>query len=224
VPPGPDLSRIPLDRTGAAALADAAIGQVFVHSSQGAGKKYAVALAGGLADVTQVQADLLLADPANPNRRGRPTELSQADYGQAAKADPIDTSAVPATTPRLVAPPAGGGMCVSYADGGAPAVGVAGSLAPAPGEARAGGVWQGTVVADWVRVPPGRGAVVEASGALAVVTDQGVRYPVPSLEVLAMLGYAGVRPTSLPAAVLSLLPGGRVLDPAAARTPAPLTD
>jgi type VII secretion protein EccB len=237
LPPAPDLRRIPLDRTGGSALSGAEIGQVFVHTSQGAGKKYAVAVAGGLADITQVQADLLLADPDNPNPRGRPSTLSQADYGRAPKADPLETSAAPAATPKLVTPAAGGGVCASYADGaGAPDVTLVRALAPARGEARAGGVWQGTVVADWVRVPPGHGAVVEAVaaptagapggagasvGALAVVTDQGVRYPVPSADVLAMLGYSGVRPVRLPASVVALLPGGRSLDPADARAPAP---
>ena len=56
------------------------------------------------------------------------------------------------------------------------------------------------------------------------MTDQGVRYPVTSADVLPMLGYAGVRPTRLPAAVVALLPGGRALDPTAATAPAPLTD
>jgi hypothetical protein len=78
-----------------------------------------------------------------------------------------------------------------------------------------------------VVVPPGRGAVVESlaapgspNGALALVTDQGVRYPVPSTEVLATLGYAGVRPQRLPAALVALIPAGPALDPAAAVLPA----
>jgi hypothetical protein len=80
-----------------------------------------------------------------------------------------------------------------------------------------------------VSLPPGRGAVVSSraapdvtDGVLYLVTDLGVRYQVPSPDVLAMLGYAGVKPVPLPAEVVALLPTGPGLNPQAAR--APLTD
>jgi hypothetical protein len=81
------------------------------------------------------------------------------------------------------------------------------------------------VRADRVVVEPGRGAVVAAQpapgapGTLSVVSELGIRYPVPSAEVLAALGYGGVRPVALPAGLVSLLPVGPALDPSAARTP-----
>ena len=83
-----------------------------------------------------------------------------------------------------------------------------------------------TAPVDWVAVPPGRGALVEAlagptatEGPLAVVSDLGQRFPLASREVLVPLGYASVRPVRLPAAVVALLPAGRTLDPAAALHP-----
>jgi hypothetical protein len=79
---------------------------------------------------------------------------------------------------------------------------------------------------DWIAVPPGRGVVVQsvasptaAGGALAVVSDLGQRFAVPDAEVLGSLGYAGVTPLRLPAAVVALVPAGRALDPAAAGLP-----
>jgi hypothetical protein len=48
----------------------------------------------------------------------------------------------------------------------------------------------------------------------------GVRYAVPSREVLSMLGYGSVRPVRMPASLVSLLPSGHALDPDAARAPA----
>jgi hypothetical protein len=75
--------------------------------------------------------------------------------------------------------------------------------------------------ADRVVVEPGRGAVVSAvPGALSVVSEMGIRYPVPGADVLAMLGYEGVSPVRIPSNVVTLLPAGPVLDPVTARTPA----
>jgi hypothetical protein len=77
------------------------------------------------------------------------------------------------------------------------------------------------VAADRVMVEPGRGAVVSAvPGALSVVSELGIRYPLPNADVLTMLGYAGVNPVRMPSSVVSLLPVGPALDPVAARTPA----
>ena len=74
-------------------------------------------------------------------------------------------------------------------------------------------------------MPPGRGALVEAlagpnspTGTLALVTDLGTRFPVPSRDVLATLGYAGATPQRLPGGLLALLPSGPALDPAALTT------
>jgi hypothetical protein len=57
-------------------------------------------------------------------------------------------------------------------------------------------------------------------GALSVVSELGTRYPVPSADVLTMLGYGGVTPVRIPSGVVALLPVGPALDPVAARTPA----
>ncbi|PWR16773.1 type VII secretion protein EccB, partial [Micromonospora sicca] len=83
---------------------------------------------------------------------------------------------------------------------------------------------RGGVRADQVVVEPGRGAVVESAaapgasgGAVSVVTDLGRRYVLADGAVLGMLGYSGVRPVRLPASLVSLVPAGSPLDPAAAR-------
>ena len=139
---------------------------------------------------------------------------------------PAGEAAPPATTPELV-PPADA-LCATFADGGGPPeIASLPAVPPRDGELRAPAVASpATAAADWILVPPGRGAVVEAlagpgapNGALSLVTDLGLRYPVPSRDVLAMLGYANVRPGRLPAAVVALLPTGRALDPSAAVRP-----
>lgn len=86
---------------------------------------------------------------------------------------------------------------------------------------------EGVRLADWVLVPPGQLAVVRAIasddtdiGAYHLVTDLGLRYPVPSAEVLMMLGYTPQDAVEVPAALVHRIPAGPTLDPAAARLPA----
>ncbi|GAA1736412.1 type VII secretion protein EccB [Luedemannella helvata] len=232
IPPGPDLASLTVPDAGhPAAFGRALVGQVLKYESLTGSVQFLLALADGLAPITPVQAGLLLGNGVNTS--GRATEITVGEYDRARKAAPFTPGAgpdLPAAVPRLAR--VAGGLCASFVDDRtAPEVVVWQGPPVAPGEARTGGVWQGAVVADAVRVAPGRGAVVEAAsapgaagGALAVVTDQGVRYAVPSADALAALGYSGVRPTRLPAALVALIPGGPALDPVAAAKPATLAD
>jgi type VII secretion protein EccB len=74
-----------------------------------------------------------------------------------------------------------------------------------------------------VYVPPGRGAVVTAVGATQspatryLITDHGIRFPVPDESVLRTLGLGGTA-QAVPSALVALLPLGPVLDPAKAGT------
>jgi type VII secretion protein EccB len=75
-----------------------------------------------------------------------------------------------------------------------------------------------------VYVPPGRGAVVAAVSSTQslsaapryLITDEGIRFPVPSESVLRLLGLGGMA-RAVPSALVSLLPVGPTLDPAKAR-------
>jgi hypothetical protein len=88
------------------------------------------------------------------------------------------------------------------------------------------------LTADRVAVPGGHGALLRtapapgsaAPGTIYLLTDQGIKYPLPAEStdrVQAALGYRGVRPTPVPAAVLALIPTGAALDPVAATVLAP---
>ncbi|MFI1996767.1 type VII secretion protein EccB [Actinoplanes sp. NPDC020271] len=67
---------------------------------------------------------------------------------------------------------------------------------------------------DAVHVPRGKGAVVTATtGAVHLVTDDGRGFPLASAELLPRLGYPDVKPVTVPAEVLALLPAGPLLDP-----------
>ena len=233
---GADLARIAVADRGkkSTRVPGARNGEVFVVENQGGSRQYAVATRDGLAPVTQVQADILITDPATVELLGqtKPRPLGQGEYASIPKARelvPGGELAAPAATPALAKPAGGGGVCTVVRDASGPAeVRVDVPVPPAadavPTGSRTG---TGTVLVDRVLVPPGRGAVVEAlaspqapGGALSVVTDLGTRHEVSGVEVLAMLGFSGVRPLRLPAGLVALLPAGRALDPAAARSPA----
>jgi type VII secretion protein EccB len=224
VPAGPDLTRVRLpDAGGPSAVPDARVGQVFVVETQGGNRQYAVATRDGLAEVTQVQADLLFADPDFAWLGGRPRPLNPAEYARWRPRPLPGPAGAPATTPSLVPLAPGGGVCASVDAGGA-AVGTTAAAPGAPGEVR---VTPGDRLAvDWIAVAPGHGAVVEQlagpaapSGPLALITDAGRRFPVPSVQVLSVLGYDGVRPQRLPSGLTGLVPAGEALDPQRARTP-----
>jgi hypothetical protein len=77
-----------------------------------------------------------------------------------------------------------------------------------------------------VVIQPGFGALVEAlpspsapSGTLNLVTDLGVRYPLSSTDVPAMLGYGSATPVRLPVSLVVRLPSGPALDPESAKRP-----
>jgi type VII secretion protein EccB len=230
IPVGQEIGPVRLPEGGETSIVEGRkVGTVFVVQNQGGEREYVVALAAGVAQITQVQADLLLTDPANG--LGGAVQMTQAQYASVPKVQslvPKGDVVGPQTTPALAEPVAGGGVCVSFVDDArVPQLGLAPVADSGVGEVRVPGGAGAAATVDWVAVPPGRGVLVESltsartPGAIALVSDLGIRFPLPSPEVLTTLGYGGVRPVRLPSALVTLLPVGNALDPAAALTPAP---
>jgi type VII secretion protein EccB len=227
LPAGPDMRLLSIPGRGgrSPAVPGAKIGQVYSFMVSGV-TQHAVVLADGLADITEAQAALLAVDPdtpPGPNPDG--SSLKPPDYQSATRSKAGLTQAPPfATRPEIRE--ATNSVCVSvHGEKGADEVRLDASLpdsiAPTATAARTA---RGALLADLVSVPPGRGALVEAvaapgdpSGALSIVTDLGVRYPLASRDLAAKLGYRGVSPLRMPAEIVSLLPSGPALDPAAAQ-------
>ncbi|MEU0548603.1 type VII secretion protein EccB [Micromonospora sp. NPDC005979] len=223
LPAGVDLAppQLPGEGRPSARVPGATIGQVYLVRNSGGGRQYAVALDDGLAGITELQAGLLLArtgqGESEPMTLGRFAALpTMPDLA------PSGPTAPPPAPPRLAATDEAA-ICARVGDDDAGEVrwGVhLPDLAAVPRTAPSGGA----ALADHVVVQPGGGAVVEAAaapgasgGAVSVVTDLGRRYVLADREVLAMLGYRDVRPVRLPAGLVSLVPAGATLDPAAAR-------
>lgn len=214
------------------------VGQLFKVSDSvtgtGAGEQYQVVHSDGLAPLTLTGAALLLADPdtrkAYPGTQVAALPLTPAGLAAAPRSRTVSVNPrLPATPPEPAEVGAGEAPCVRLTMGAAgPAVAVGvGSAETAGGTTPSTGVADQRL-ADRVVVEPGAGLLLRdqpapgiAGGALSLLVDTGVRYPLPSGDVVDKLGYRAVTPTPVPAALLTLIPVGPALDPEAARATVP---
>jgi type VII secretion protein EccB len=241
VPQGPDLAAPPLLRIGSAGPRVAGqrtrVGQVLTTGKGGgptgpggSGPFYLVE-PGGLAPLSVVQADLMLADPIMrtlyPNGRpGAKSVPAAAVAGVRGLQAPAGANELPSRPPPLlnVAPNIAGVCAVYTADGnGSPTIRTLtvppSAMPTAPPVPLTGPL--GAPVANQVRIAGGNGLVAEALGqspgaTVFVITSQGIKYPLTDLSLLSSLGLAGVAPVRVPGAVLSLLRTGPTLDQQAA--------
>ncbi|SDT74593.1 type VII secretion protein EccB [Actinoplanes derwentensis] len=207
------------------------IGQVLQASVPGAAAEYYLVLADGLLPITPTVARLVVTDPgtakAYPGAVAEPIPVSAAAVVSAARsATLLPVAGLPDTPPKLATGLSGGrSWCarMTFDAGRGPTV----TLSTVD-SATVTGVTTGATdsrVADMVQVPPGSGVLVAGqaapgvpSGTTYLITDLGIRYPLPSAEVVAALGYEGVATVPVPTTVLAMLPSGPSLDPEAART------
>ncbi len=228
VPAGTDLGRVNVPGKGTSKVDDLAVGTVVRVDTPGVGLQNYLVLADGLAPITQLQANLLASDAAQ-TRTETPTWFAAQPRSGVSMAPGDGRAALPDEPPALVASADNTATCGVFDDAsGVPQI-VVNAAVPNADAASVTGAQSatGAVLADRVSVAPGRGALVSAvasadasSGTLCLVTDLGTVYPITGPEVLPMLGYEGVTPLRVPAALVELLPQGRALDPDAARAPA----
>jgi type VII secretion protein EccB len=241
MPAGPDLA--PPDVPGRGTNGQSVggkptvVGQVFKATGLVGDdeNQFFVMRADGLSPLTQVGAALALADPKTAAAyRGASVEalplnagaLSAAPRSQYASID----RALPARPPQLVDVGDRDAPCVRLRmklDGALFQLGI-GAAEPATGPGNGNGNGNG-MLADRVTVEPGAGLLVRdqpapgvTDGAVFLVVDIGVRFPLIKQDVVANLGYRDVNPVPVPGPLLSLLPVGPVLDPDAARASVPV--
>jgi type VII secretion protein EccB len=246
VPVGPDLRLITVPRAGTdgpqVGSRNTRVGQVLAATTVGAEDRYYLVRADGIVAISQTEAALVLSNPANraaytggPAREVPVPAVDLAEVviagnsgsGSATASESGTTTGYPARLARPVEPGDGAAACTTL-DGGRAVVRLAGSIGvPAGAQPVAAG---GGARADAVYVPAGRAAVVREQpspqaglGTVYLLTDQGIRHPVPNGDALKALGYGAVRPTPVPASVLALFPTGPVLDQAGAQRVVPVT-
>lgn len=216
VPTGTDLATpvIP-DRGGPAASPPGSrIGQVYAVKRDQGGADFFVATADRLASLTPLQADLLLADPALGQRQA--VDLPRPDFARDTQGTTIaafapdagGAGALPVTVPELAESES---ACAA-----GDAVFIKVTIPDLPGAVSTSSTT--SVLADRIVVPPGKGTLIRSStGGLALVTDLGKRYAIPSDDLLPVLGYASVQPMTVTPELAALVPGGPALDPAMAK-------
>jgi type VII secretion protein EccB len=228
LPAGPDLATpdIPGRGTEGPDLAGRStkVGQLFTGP---AGEHYVLGK-GGLEQLTATLYELLRGDPRTQRDAYGGTPAIAAPVGAAdltahPAAAPGPAAGLPADPPGLLTPAQSQGVCAALEPAAAgPRTLVTLVEAAAVGGAAPAvqpGVQPGCAEADLIAVRPGGGALVRAlSGAgagstLYLVTDNGVKYPLPSPEAGRKLGYGAVTPAAVPGSLLTLLPTGPSLDP-----------
>ncbi|RCG32632.1 type VII secretion protein EccB [Sphaerisporangium album] len=218
--------------------APSAAGRVYtVRGVTGGESRWYVLLTDGLAPISEAQATLLLQDPSSKAAYGGKTVRAiETDAAHVNGVAPSRTSlarpGLPATMPKIATPDPSAPLCAVYSDtqkGSTRARLTIGGRMRMPMPPTAGSDQDHF---DQVLLPPG-GAVLAGLlpgegqlGAVqnySLVTDQGRRFALASADLLPKLGYDAGVVAPLPAHLLHLIPEGPVLDPAAARTPVPVT-
>lgn len=238
LPAGPDLAAPSVPDVGRPGPAvgghPTVVGQMFKVDDVASASQYFVMRADGLSPVTPTGAAMLMADPntrkAYPNRTVDAVPLNAAVLAASPRSPTASiTASHPVTPPRLAGIGSGEAPCarLTFDAAGGPTVqagvGATGPDAAAPDAATTPPAAD-RLLADRVVVAPGAGLLVRdlpgpgiPDGALYLLVDIGVRYPLSGAQSLAPLGYDKVTPVPVPAPLLALFPTGPALDPQAAR-------
>ncbi len=239
VPAAPDLRPIAVAGRGGPGPVlggrSTRIGQVLDAQNVGSASQFYLAAADGITPISPTQAAMLLGDPATIGAyRGAPVAPVQVSAAAIATAHAVRL-ALPDGSPAPHSPPpafayGAKSPCMDYpASGGTvPALVAAQPPAGAPPAVGQTAVTVRSTTANLISVAPGGGALVRPQAApgvggksLFLVTDAGVKYPVPSATAAAALGYRAAKAARLPAALLGLLPTGPALSLPALTQPAP---
>ena len=192
----------------------------------------------GLAPISDVQKNLLLGSPGAAQVNGQPqtapTDIGIGDVTQNSSATDMNVSDLPKVTPALVEVDATAGVpvCLWYDATAGARITTGGKL---PESVATGGSDDqsedasdgSSPFADHVVVPPGRVGLVRLrpspeveSTSFFLITEDGVKFPVPDGETLGALGYGADDAVEVPPSLLRLVPQGPALTREAASKPA----
>ncbi|MET9019461.1 type VII secretion protein EccB [Actinopolymorpha sp. NPDC004070] len=237
LPAGQDLAGPVVPRRGEpVSVGDqsATIGQLF-HTPDP--DRYYVMTADGFARLSEVQAKILLGTGAGGDGSGG--GQAQSTFTEIAFSvvlahtsptdDDLQVKDLPPTAPRLAAPSSPDApLCLWYdndqaGDRARMHLTTGGTLPAGAGSSGSSGSAGSDPSAPQVLVPPGGGALAALLPAPGVrptgyylVTESGVKFPVPDTDTLARLGYADAHPLPVPPTLLNLIPTGPALSQQAA--------
>ncbi|GIF37614.1 type VII secretion protein EccB [Actinoplanes xinjiangensis] len=225
LPSGTDIAPITVDDLGDASEAAPGfdIGDILVTDT-GSGRQFNLILDDGRAPITSVQQVVLSAsaDFGEP-RKIAVDQLTDIPESRAPNTGDANVRG-PDQVPRLAAVAADESACAVTRDAAKPPDLTVGGPASAYDAAipTSGTAGSGRLLADRIQVGGGRFALVRVpgSGSFALVTDVGLRHPIPNPDALARLGYTPALAAEIPTALINAIPPGVTLDPAAAGLPA----
>ncbi|MEU4161305.1 type VII secretion protein EccB [Actinoplanes sp. NPDC026670] len=198
------------------------IGDILVTDT-GSGRQFNLILDDGRAPITAVQQVVLSASPDfGEPRKINVGQLTDIPESRSRNADDT-TVRGPDQVPRLAAVPGDESACAITRDAAKPPDVTVGGPATAYNAAipTTGTDDSGRPLADRIQVTGGRFALVRVpgSGSFTLVTDVGLRHPIPNQDALASLGYPPALAAEIPTALINSIPTGVTLDPAAALLP-----
>jgi len=237
LPAGPDVTAPDVPDRGTAGPSVGGqprrVGQLFhVTGAAGASTQHFVLRPDGLSPLSPLGAALMMADPrtraAYPDETVASVELSPDALASAQRSVVSSVNpGLPAEAPEVLELAPGEVPCLSIdltADG--PSVQAGADVGPPVTDDEPGD--GDPARADRVEVEGGTGLLLRdlpapdvPDGAVYLLVDNGIRYPVPDGQALGVLGYGGVAPLAVPAPILALVPAGSPLDPQAAHTTIP---
>lgn len=234
VPIGAQLRPYPVVGRGemSTAVPGAIVGEVRVVESL-QGRLYYQVARNQIIEITQVQARILLGDPAIRDTvyAGRPPTELPLTAAEANLASSRPLAAPEPTDPPREEPGRAevtsevDTVCASFQDDRpTPQIAVRATVQGAENAtATQSRTEEGTVLADRVLVEPGFGAIVQeqastdaVAGTRYLITDEGRRYPL-SPDIQTKLGYENAELILLPTSLVARVPLGDALDPAIAR-------
>lgn len=241
IPSGPALGPIPVPGAGGPSrvLTPGRVGALYVvQTSTGQGQYYLL-LRDELLPITPMQYDIQRSYSETgkaypgvvPSALALDPAAAAIAVSRTAAPTPLEANALPTMLPAFTHfRSASNAVCALFGDGAfVPRLVIAPALPAAPPAAvTRGRSSSGLPLVNDVVVPAGYGAVVESmaapgqpagSGALSFVSDLGRRYQLASRDVLSLLGYDQAPIVRLPADLVSRIPAGQPLDPAAALRP-----
>jgi type VII secretion protein EccB len=239
VPSGPDFSPPPVPNRGQTVTGPdggkAAVGTFYVVRTIGGDERWYVLLSDGLAPIKQTEGVLLQNDPNSKLAyKGRPVQPVSIDAATANAAQrstsKVSADGLPDRMPTIGSYDAAAPLCVVYADtqnGSQDARVAVGGTVPTPVAGATGTSAAGAVV-DQVVLPAGDGALlgllpapgqVNSISSYSILTDQGLRFAVPSADIAGKLGFDVKKVAPVPGNLLHLIPEGPTLDPKQAMQP-----
>jgi type VII secretion protein EccB len=229
LPAGPDLGPLTVAGRGRPGPplggAPTRIGQVYLSRMAGRADRYFLVQGDGLSPLNDTALDLALGDPDTaavyaPDRV-EPLSLTAAALAGATISNrPVLPDAVPATPPPMADPPVGNHTwCVQEQGGGAVVRVTTPAIPSIPADQGGIGVTRTQASASAVGVQAGIGGLArlgrpgQATGALLfLITDAGVKFPVPGDDSAKALGYNPAAAAVVTPSLLGLLPTGPTLD------------